>query len=90
MSTHARCLPATPSEARLAIRDFDRVLGVLDVAARSPRGRGGALEQREAARAGRDWAASDRLRDELLGMGVVVEDTRDGQRWRVTARGTNG
>jgi cysteinyl-tRNA synthetase len=40
------------------------------------------LEQRAAARAARDWAASDRIRDELLARGIAVEDTRDGQRWR--------
>jgi cysteinyl-tRNA synthetase len=40
------------------------------------------LAERSAARASRDWAASDRLRDELLGRGIAVEDTRDGQRWR--------
>ena len=40
------------------------------------------LDARAAARAARDWAASDRLRDELLARGVAVEDTRDGQRWR--------
>jgi cysteinyl-tRNA synthetase len=40
------------------------------------------LEERLAARAGRDWAASDRLRDELMARGIAVEDTRDGQRWR--------
>jgi cysteinyl-tRNA synthetase len=41
------------------------------------------LDERAAARASRDWAASDRLRDELLARGVAVEDTRDGQRWRM-------
>jgi cysteinyl-tRNA synthetase len=40
------------------------------------------LDARAAARATRDWAASDRLRDELAAMGVAVEDTADGQRWR--------
>jgi cysteinyl-tRNA synthetase len=40
------------------------------------------LDQRLAARAGKDWAASDRLRDELMSRGIAVEDTRDGQRWR--------
>jgi cysteinyl-tRNA synthetase len=40
------------------------------------------LDARAAARAARDWAASDRLRDDLLAGGVAVEDTRDGQRWR--------
>ena len=69
------------------LRDLDRVLGVLpepdddlepDVAA--------LLEAREEARARRDFAASDRLRDELASRGVTVEDTRDGQRWRRMAR----
>ena len=36
-----------------------------------------------AARAARDFAASDRLRDELAALGVLVEDSRDGQRWRI-------
>ena len=40
------------------------------------------LEERVTARAARDWAASDRLRDELATRGIAVEDTRDGQRWR--------
>ena len=40
------------------------------------------LEARAAARTARDWAESDRLRDELARQGIVVEDTRDGQRWR--------
>jgi len=40
------------------------------------------LAERAAARAARDWAASDRLRDELQARGIAVEDTRDGQRWR--------
>jgi cysteinyl-tRNA synthetase len=42
----------------------------------------GLLEERLAARARKDWAASDRLRDELVKRGIAVEDTRDGQRWR--------
>ena len=40
------------------------------------------LDERVAARAARDWAESDRLRDELATRGISVEDTRDGQRWR--------
>ena len=44
------------------------------------------LDERAAARAARDWAASDRLRDELAERGVLVEDTRDGQRWRRDSR----
>ncbi len=40
------------------------------------------VEARASARASRDWAESDRLREVLLERGVAVEDTRDGQRWR--------
>ena len=40
------------------------------------------LDARVTARAARDWAESDRFRDELAARGVLVEDTRDGQRWR--------
>ena len=46
------------------------------------RRRAALLDARAAARAARDWAASDRLRDELAALGIAVEDTRDGQRWR--------
>ena len=81
---------ADAQRAALAMRDFDRVLGVLEVAEELPEGAAALIELRDVARARRDWAESDRLRDDLLGMGVVIEDTRDGQRWRVTARGPNG
>ena len=40
-----------------------------------------ALEQREAARARKDWAAADAVRDQLKRAGVVVEDTPAGPRW---------
>ena len=65
------------------LRDLDQVLGVLPDADEdlSPELRA-MLDERSAARAARDWAASDRLRDELLARGIAVEDTRDGQRWR--------
>jgi len=36
------------------------------------------LAQREAARAGRDFAAADRLRDELAALGWEVRDSADG------------
>jgi cysteinyl-tRNA synthetase len=65
------------------LRDLDGVLGVLpDVEEALPDRAAALLEARAAARAARDWAGSDRLRDELAELGVAVEDTRDGQRWR--------
>lgn len=39
------------------------------------------VEQRRLARAQKNWAESDRLRDELKAMGVVVEDTAQGMKW---------
>jgi cysteinyl-tRNA synthetase len=65
------------------LRDIDRVLGVLPAEADElPADLRKLLVDRVAARAARDWAASDRLRDELAARGIAVEDTRDGQRWR--------
>jgi cysteinyl-tRNA synthetase len=42
-----------------------------------------ALEQREAARARKDYAAADAIRDQLLEAGVAVEDTARGPRWEL-------
>ena len=74
---------ADAGRATALVRDLDAVLGVA-----APADAGldpelqALLDERVAARAARDWAASDRLRDELLARGIAVEDTRDGQRWR--------
>jgi cysteinyl-tRNA synthetase len=66
-----------------ALRDFDRVLAVIDdEPADLPDGAQPLLDLRAAARASRDWSTSDRLREELAEMGVAVEDTPGGQRWR--------
>jgi len=65
------------------LRDLDRVLAILpDAADELPAQAAALLAAREAARTARDFAASDRLRDELAALGIGVEDTRDGQRWR--------
>ncbi len=81
---------ADAARATALVRDLDTVLGVAappadelapDLAAM--------LEARAAARVAKQWAESDRLRDELAARGVAVEDTRDGQRWhrQVTSGG---
>jgi cysteinyl-tRNA synthetase len=80
----ARSMSTADAERALAaLRSLDEVLAVLpaaedelDEATRAM------LEARAAARAERNWAESDRLRDELAARGIAVEDTRDGQRWR--------
>ena len=76
-----------------ALADVDRVLGVLDPSEWSEVDRAaeggladGELDElvrrREQARADRDWAEADRLRDELAAAGVVLEDTPQGTRWK--------
>ncbi len=65
------------------LRDLDRVLAILpDPGEALPDALAELLSARVAARAARDWATADRLRDELAASGIAVEDTRDGQRWR--------
>lgn len=39
------------------------------------------LEQRSAARARKDWASADAIRDTLAELGLKIEDTADGVRW---------
>jgi cysteinyl-tRNA synthetase len=73
------------------MRDLDTVLGVLpDQAEGLEPALRALLDDRAAARAARDWATSDRLRDELAARGIVVEDSRDGQRWRRLAEAGRG
>ncbi|HEX6139130.1 MAG TPA: cysteine--tRNA ligase [Candidatus Limnocylindria bacterium] len=75
----------TPPQRRALLLDFDRVLGLsLDAPADEeitelPAGAAELLERRASARAARDFATSDALRDELAAMGVEVRDTPDGQ-----------
>jgi cysteinyl-tRNA synthetase len=79
-----RSLSSADATLALAtLRDLDRVLAVLpDADTPLEPAAAALLDERAAARAARDWAGSDRLRDELAALGITVEDTRDGQRWR--------
>jgi cysteinyl-tRNA synthetase len=43
------------------------------------------LEQRELARANKDFDAADRIRDQLKEAGIDVEDTPSGPRWTVVS-----
>ncbi|HEV8627523.1 MAG TPA: cysteine--tRNA ligase [Acidimicrobiia bacterium] len=82
----------SPAERAALLGDWDRVLGLgLDTLARDagqpgeeelPAGAAGLLDARRVAREQRDWAESDRLRDELDALGIEVSDTRDGTTWR--------
>ena len=74
----------TDPQRRALLLDFDRVLG-LDLGAppeesgELPEGAAELLARRAEARAARDYATSDLLRDELAALGVEVRDTPAGQ-----------
>ena len=41
------------------------------------------IAKRDRARAAKDWAASDEVRDYLLGHGIVLKDGPEGTVWQV-------
>ena len=45
-----------------------------------------ALAQREAARTRKDFASSDEIRDGLLELGIIIEDTAQGPRWSISRK----
>jgi cysteinyl-tRNA synthetase len=76
-----------PPAARFtSVASFDRLLG-LDLAGAAggalPEGAEALIARREEARAARDFATADRLRDQLAALGVEVTDTRSGPAWRL-------
>ncbi|CAM3668520.1 cysteine--tRNA ligase [Isoptericola cucumis] len=70
--------PGSPQWAGGADRGSSRARAALDslVAAE--------LTARAEARAAKDWATSDAIRDRLAAAGVVVQDSADGARWTLT------
>ena len=40
------------------------------------------IEERQAARKAKNFARADEIRDELLSKGIILEDTREGVKWK--------
>ncbi|MEO6326925.1 MAG: cysteine--tRNA ligase [Thermoanaerobaculia bacterium] len=79
-----RVLPKEAAQARLFLREFDGVFGVLPAVEREVLDADvqAKVDARQQARARRDWAAADTVRDELLALGIALEDTPQGVRWK--------
>jgi len=85
---------ACPAHELKALRAMDSVLGVLErnrpVASKAAEDLEAQvnelLARRAAARAAKDWAASDTVRDELAALGVQVKDGPTGTTWSRVVR----
>jgi cysteinyl-tRNA synthetase len=65
---------------------FDRVLGVVgDVKneEKLPKEAEELIQKREEARKARDWKTADQIRQQLRDMGILIEDTAQGVKWRL-------
>ena len=85
----ARDKGLSPADRRTLLLGFDEWLGLDLATATLPEEElesdpriDGLVARREEARAGKDWAEADRIRDALVAEGVVIHDTPEGPRWR--------
>ncbi len=76
--------PADQTALLVAIAQFDTVLGIFgpDDAELLDADIEKLIEERQSARRDRDFARSDEIRDQLADQGIILEDTKEGVRWK--------
>ena len=84
-----RAAELTPADQRALLAEFDAWLGLDLLTAEAPADASESdpridalLAEREAARKRRDFATSDRVRDQLAAEGIAIVDTPQGPRWK--------
>ena len=75
---------AEAEKVHALLTNFDNVLGVVGKVEVETLPQEGVLliEKREQARKAKDWKTADEIRQQLKALGIVVEDTAQGVRWR--------
>ena len=76
--------PLADNDKYATILDFDLIMGLdldaLDQHEKLPEKVQRLMAERDTARQEKDWAASDRLRDEIQALGYIVQDGKDGMK----------
>jgi cysteinyl-tRNA synthetase len=70
-------LQADPGETMATLRQKPAELAI------SPEEIEALIVQRTEARKNKDWAQADKIRDQLIAMGILLEDTPGGTVWKV-------
>ena len=71
------------------IMKFDKVLGVIGKVKKEkklPKEAEELIRKREKARKAEDWETADKIREQLRHIGVIIEDTPEGVKWRIEER----
>ncbi len=72
------------SEIRGALENFDRITGILPAVEEEPLDETirKLIAERDAARQNKEYHKADLIREKLSRMGIILEDTRNGVRWK--------
>ena len=76
-------------EVNKLMTTFDKVLGVIgeiEKEEKLPKEAEELIRKREEARKAKDWKAADNIREQLKAMGIIIEDTSQGVKWRIEKR----
>ena len=65
------------------MHSFDKILGILEEKEEklSPESKK-LIDERETARREKNFNKADRIREELMHKGIILEDTKEGVRWK--------
>ena len=78
--------PDAVKAAREFLLDVDKVMGIIGIEEKDDDGEAAEIEalieERNAARKAKNWARSDEIRAQLSERGIVLEDTKQGTKWK--------